>query len=67
MRPRLGGTWVIFLAGQATQSTIAGGVTPIGRRTARGWLIVLLGLAETPLEEKMAGFTWSQTAAMKMQ
>lgn len=32
----LGGTWAIFLVEQATLSTIAGGVTPTGTRTASG-------------------------------
>ena len=43
-----GGTWGICLVGVGTPLMTAGGVTPIGRRTGRAWLIVQLGLGRMP-------------------
>lgn len=47
-----GGTWVTCPVEQGTPLMTAGGVTPIGRATVRGQLIVQLGSARMLWEAK---------------
>lgn len=65
MPPLLGGTWGTSHVGPGTPLMTAGGVTPIGSRTASVWQTVQLGLAKTPLEAGTGGFTWSPTLGTK--
>lgn len=60
----LGGTWPTSPVEPATPLMIAGGATPTGSRTARGWLIVPLGSVRMQLEEETVASMWSQTLAM---
>ena len=52
------GIWLISLVGPVTPLMTAGGVTPIGRRTASAQLTVQLGLESMPLVAGMGKYMW---------